>query len=107
MEEGVNECSPGWAGRPAIPLNYNNQLTILTTKSRSLPNFKQLGGRTRLRGHGTSGLNTRGPADCQVCCTKVSRIGPRVRVWLRESIVLRCTSSDVLSDNRIIVTEEN
>jgi hypothetical protein len=78
----------------------------LTAKTRSLPNFQQLCGRTRLRGHAASGLNTLSPADCQVCCTKVSGIVPHVRVWLRECIVLHCISSDVLSDNRVNVAEE-
>jgi hypothetical protein len=34
------------------------------------------------------------------------QIVARVRVWLRECIVLHCISSDVLSDNRVNVAEE-
>ena len=86
-----------------------SQVSVQLTNAhinRSLPNFQQLCGRTRLRGHAASSINTLGPADCQVCCTKVSRIVAFVRVWLRECIVLHCISSDVLSDNRVNVTEE-
>ena len=64
-----------------------------------------LQGSTRLRRHAPLSLNTPGPADCQVCCTKVRRIVARVRL-LRECIVCHFTSSDVLSDNRVNVAEE-
>jgi hypothetical protein len=35
-----------------------------------------------------------------------SRPCSRLRVWLRECVILHCISSDVLSDNRVNVTEE-
>jgi hypothetical protein len=84
----------------------NNQYTILPRKAVLFRIFNGSAVELELRGHAASCLNTPGPADCQVCCTKVSRIVALVRVWLRECIVLHCISSDVLSDNRVNVAEE-
>lgn len=69
----LNVRDAGRTTRPSKrPIKYS--IYNLNRESRFLPNLQQFCGRTRLRGHAAFSLNTTSPANCQVCCTKVSRI---------------------------------